>query len=44
MISTPEEQQRGDEYLLNLFYTTEGIANPAPWYKTAGRYANISEF
>ena len=33
MISTPEEQQIGDEYLLNLFLTPEGIANPAPWYK-----------
>ena len=24
---------KGDEYLLNLFLTDEGIANPAVWYK-----------
>ncbi len=33
MISTPEEQQIGDEHLLNLFLTPEGVADPAPWYK-----------
>ena len=33
MISTPEQQQIGDEYLLNLFLTPEGVADPAPWYK-----------
>jgi len=33
MISTKEEQRIGDEYLLNLFLTPEGVADPAPWYK-----------
>ena len=28
-----ENQSSGDEYLLNLFLTEEGIANPAIWYK-----------
>ena len=28
-----ENQSNGDEYLLNLFLTEEGIANPAIWYK-----------
>jgi cytochrome P450 len=28
-----ENQSKGDEYLLNLFLTEEGIANPAVWYK-----------
>ena len=33
MISTQQEQQIGDEYLLNLFLTPEGVADPSPWYK-----------
>ena len=33
MISTPEQQQIGDEYLLTLFLTPEGVADPAPQYK-----------
>ena len=28
-----DKQSKGDEYLLNLFLTEEGIANPAIWYK-----------
>jgi cytochrome P450 len=26
-------QQRGDEYLINMMMTPEGIDDPAPWYK-----------
>ena len=31
--NSSEEMSKGDEYLLNLFLTDEGIADPAIWYK-----------
>jgi cytochrome P450 len=32
-ITSQSQQRIGDEYLLNLFLTPEGIADPARWYK-----------
>ncbi|GIR36747.1 MAG: hypothetical protein CM15mP49_21320 [Actinomycetota bacterium] len=33
--NSSEEMSKGDEYLLNLFLTDEGIADPAIWYKSS---------
>jgi cytochrome P450 len=35
--------QPGDEYLLNLIFTPEGIADPAPWYKKLRDEAPVFE-